>query len=260
VPADRLLVGLALVPLPAGFALPALPTGADALRPASTSHSSGWFAKLTTPLTTKAAAAAAVTMVVIGGGTAAAYGLGAFQTRPSKSASATTPATATVSTATQPQATATVAPSLSPTMARATPTRSKTTMASGKFQLLVPGAALPSGAQCATAVRAKAIAENKAVNATANKTTGHSVPGATTPLTRVDGNFTGTTEQILREGKMTWLNTVERGSQYKAGDAWGCMGVWFSGRWHTAAADGYITRVKDYLAQRIWTTPNFQQP
>ncbi|WP_211588485.1 hypothetical protein [Allorhizocola rhizosphaerae] len=62
------------------------------------------------------------------------------------------------------------------------------------------------------------------------------------------------------EGKMTWLNTVERGSDYAAGDAWGCMGVHFSGRWHTAAAQGYITRVKDYLAQRIWTTPNFQQP
>ena len=38
------------------------------------------------------------------------------------------------------------------------------------------------------------------------------------------------------------------------------MGVWFSRRWHTAAAEGYITRVKDYLAQQIWKTPNFQQP
>ncbi|MFD0578455.1 hypothetical protein [Dactylosporangium darangshiense] len=62
------------------------------------------------------------------------------------------------------------------------------------------------------------------------------------------------------EGKMTWLNTVERGSQYAAGDAWGCMGVWFSGRWHTSAAEGYITRVRNYMSQRIWTTLNFQQP
>jgi autotransporter family porin len=61
------------------------------------------------------------------------------------------------------------------------------------------------------------------------------------------------------EGYETWLNTVERGQDYKAGDAWGCVGRWFSGRWHTSAAEGYITRVKDYLAQRIWTTANFQQ-
>jgi hypothetical protein len=59
---------------------------------------------------------------------------------------------------------------------------------------------------------------------------------------------------------MTWLNTVERGSAYAAGDSWGCMGVHFSGRWHNAAGDGYVGRVKDYLAQRIWKTPNFQQP
>jgi hypothetical protein len=59
------------------------------------------------------------------------------------------------------------------------------------------------------------------------------------------------------EGEMTWLNTVERGATYVAGDAWGCLGVWFSGRWHTAAAEGYIAKVKDYLAQRVWTTPGF---
>jgi autotransporter family porin len=61
------------------------------------------------------------------------------------------------------------------------------------------------------------------------------------------------------EGYETWLNTVERGQAYKAGDAWGCVGRWFSGRWHTSAADGYVARVKDYLAQRIWTTADFQQ-
>ena len=60
------------------------------------------------------------------------------------------------------------------------------------------------------------------------------------------------------EGELTWLNTVERGSQYAAGDMWGCLGVWFSGRWHTSAADGYIVAVQGYLAQRIWETPDFQ--
>lgn len=221
------------------------------------------------------------------------------------------------------------------------------------FSLLEPDADLPSAADCATLVSATPIAENKGVNATANQTTGHAVSGASAPLDQIDGNYTGTTEQILRwaackwgidedlvkaqaaieswwhmdtlgdwgtdatlcpsnhglgvdgtagscpqsygimqirypynvaafpgaetstamnvdyafanwracyTGSWTWLNTVERGSDYAAGDEWGCMGVWFSGRWHTTAADEYIARVKDYLSQRIWETTDFQQP
>jgi autotransporter family porin len=59
------------------------------------------------------------------------------------------------------------------------------------------------------------------------------------------------------EGRLTWLNTVDRGRDYAGGDAMGCLGVWFSGRWYTPAAVGYINAVQDYLNQRIWTTPNF---
>jgi hypothetical protein len=62
------------------------------------------------------------------------------------------------------------------------------------------------------------------------------------------------------EGYETWLNNVERGRQYKAGDALGCMGRWFSGRWYTSAATGYIDRVQGYLDDRVWEQPNFQQP
>jgi autotransporter family porin len=59
-------------------------------------------------------------------------------------------------------------------------------------------------------------------------------------------------------GEYTWLNSAERSGTYAAGDAWGCFGVWFSGRWHTAPANTYIAAVQDYLNQRIWTTPGFQ--
>lgn len=349
VPADRLLVGLALVPLPVGFVLPVLRAGVDVLGQAGGGQSSGWFAKLGSALTAKPAVAAVAAMLVLGGGAVAAYGAGAFEA-PS---SFTVPTAAADAASAQPTAIASAATSPSPSTASPSPTTSPTSLSAGPFRLLPPGAKLPSGAQCATAVRAKSIRENKAANATANKTMGHTVPGAGAPLTRVDGKFTGTTEQILRwaackwgvdedmvkaqaaveswwhmdnkgdygtdasrcpadhglgvdgtpgkcpesfgmlqvrypyntnafpgvekstamnldyayavwrscyEGKMTWLNTVERGSQYKAGDAWGCMGVHFSGRWHTEGAEGYIKRVKEYLAQRIWTTPNFQQP
>ncbi len=342
VPADRLLVGLALVPLPLGFALPALRAGAGLWGPAAAGHSHGWLAKIGPVLTTKPAVAAAAAVLILGGGALTAYGLGAFAATPS--GAAFRPAAAT-----QPSASASTSTSPSPAIASASPA----SLSSSKFGLLAPGAKLPSGTQCATAVRTKPIPENKSVNAVANQTKGHTVAGASGQLARVDGNFTGTTEQILRwaackwgidedmvkaqaaieswwhmdnkgdlgtdssrcppnhglgmdgtpgkcpesygmlqvrypynvdafpgvetstamntdyvfavwrscfEGKMTWLNTVERGSSYAAGDAWGCMGVHFSGRWHTDAAEGYIARVKDYLAQRIWTTPNFQQP
>ncbi len=62
------------------------------------------------------------------------------------------------------------------------------------------------------------------------------------------------------EGYETWLNTVDRGSTYAAGDMWGCVGRWYAGRWHTSAAETYITKVKSYLNQRIWETSGFQEP
>ena len=54
------------------------------------------------------------------------------------------------------------------------------------------------------------------------------------------------------DGYETWLNTVPRGKQYHAGDAWGCVGRWFAGRWRTSAALGYIAKVKQYLKEKIW--------
>jgi hypothetical protein len=59
------------------------------------------------------------------------------------------------------------------------------------------------------------------------------------------------------EGQETWLNTVDRVGTYGPGDAWGCVGVWFAGRWHTAAADSYINNVKNTKQQRIWKQPSF---
>ena len=227
-----------------------------------------------------------------------------------------------------------------------------------RFATLAPGAALPSGTQCAAWVRAHPYPENKGGNRRANQTAGHSVGttffsgddarAGSRIAARVDGQFTGTTREILRwaackwgvdedlvlaqaaieswwrqdtlgdwtgdatrcapgrgpgvdgrpgqcpesfgvlqnrypyekpawpamaastafnadlayavwrvcfEGYESWL-----GPGYTAGDAWGCVGRWFSGRWHVAAGDQYVGRVRGYLAQRIWETAAFQQP
>lgn len=60
------------------------------------------------------------------------------------------------------------------------------------------------------------------------------------------------------EGELTWLNTVERGAEYTAGDVWGCLGVWFSGCWRTQPALTYIAAVQQYLADRIWEQATFR--
>jgi hypothetical protein len=62
------------------------------------------------------------------------------------------------------------------------------------------------------------------------------------------------------DGYETWLNNVNRGRQYHAGDAWGCVGRWFAGRWYAGGAQQYISRVKTYLRERIWRQPYFKQP
>ncbi len=61
------------------------------------------------------------------------------------------------------------------------------------------------------------------------------------------------------EGYEVWLNTVQRVGTYAPGDAWGCIGRWFAGRWHTAPAETYVAKVKQYLDQRVWLLGTFQE-
>jgi autotransporter family porin len=65
--------------------------------------------------------------------------------------------------------------------------------------------------------------------------------------------------RVCFEGYEHWLNDVEKGGQYGAGDAWGCVGRWFAGRWHTAPANQYMAAVQDYQRQRIWEQGSFQE-
>jgi len=50
---------------------------------------------------------------------------------------------------------------------------------------------------------------------------------------------------------------VAPGTQYVAGDEWGCTGAKFSGTWHDAAANAYVARVQAQLAGRVWERPGF---
>ena len=268
-------------------------------------------------------------------------------TTPATTTPANTAPAPTTSTKPPTPTTTTVKPTTTttpPTTAPATTAPATTAPAVGHFSTLPPGAALPSDATCAAAVRS--AKEIHADNNTANHTIG-TITGSALNLPGVTGNFTGTTDQIIQwvackwgvdedivraqiakeswwhqnaggdrtndpslcypdvrgtlpcpesvglgqvrfayhgdafansntikssaynldytyfkwrscyNGNEGWLNQFERGQQYAAGDVWGCVGLWFSGRWHTQPAEQYITAVKDYLAQRIWTTQNF---
>lgn len=59
------------------------------------------------------------------------------------------------------------------------------------------------------------------------------------------------------EGMEGWLNTVTHTGTYTAGDLWGCVGVWFAGRWHTTDANNYIIAVQSNLNNQVWKQPGF---
>jgi hypothetical protein len=205
------------------------------------------------------------------------------------------------------------------------------------FGTLAPGSVLPSGAQCATQVRA--ASEIRSDNATANHNRGSRANANTrtdwSGFNRVDGDFAGTTDELMQwaackwgidedivraqsiketgwhqanigdngdsfgitqvrtsahpsafqysavnarnstaynldyayavwrgcyEGVYTWLNTVEHNGTYAAGDVWGCVGLWFSGRWYVNT-DAYLNQPGDsvhwHYTNKTWLTSAF---
>jgi autotransporter family porin len=62
------------------------------------------------------------------------------------------------------------------------------------------------------------------------------------------------------EGWTTYLDDfppVAGYSPYHAGDIWGCLGRWYSGRWYSQGAIEYINMVKSELINRVWLQPGF---
>lgn len=52
------------------------------------------------------------------------------------------------------------------------------------------------------------------------------------------------------EGWIIWLHP-------HPGDIWGCVGSWYSGDWHSAAADRYVDQVRSTIKRRTWLRPRF---
>jgi hypothetical protein len=56
-----------------------------------------------------------------------------------------------------------------------------------------------------------------------------------------------------------WAYWLKSSGPYAAGDLWGCVGSWYSGDWHSSAANGYISRVQNQENSHTWLTASFDE-
>ena len=75
--------------------------------------------------------------------------------------------------------------------------------------------------------------------------------------TAFNADYYGGIIRAYYDGKMAWLNKEPHGRKYAAGDLWGSVGAWFSGRWWTGPAASYISQVQQRLAERTWAQTGF---
>jgi hypothetical protein len=75
-------------------------------------------------------------------------------------------------------------------------------------------------------------------------------------------DYTYASWRACYEGVYTWLNGdgIPRNGTYGPGDVWGCLGVWFSGRWYVNT-DAYLNQPGDsvrwHYDNKTWLTPQF---
>jgi hypothetical protein len=70
--------------------------------------------------------------------------------------------------------------------------------------------------------------------------------------TAFNADYYGRALRSCYDGRETWL-----GGAYASGDLWGCVGFWYSGRWHDAGGEEYVRSVRRGLAARTWAQPGF---
>ncbi|MFL5843398.1 MAG: hypothetical protein ACJ762_01815 [Solirubrobacteraceae bacterium] len=75
--------------------------------------------------------------------------------------------------------------------------------------------------------------------------------------TAFNADYYGAVIRWYYDGCATWLNSVEHGQTYRAGDLYGSMGAWYAGRWYASGADTYIAKVKSNLADKVWKRAGF---
>ena len=84
------------------------------------------------------------------------------------------------------------------------------------------------------------------------KKTYHCCLPLSSKYTAFNADYYGAILRAYYDGQQKWLNDVERGERYDAGDIWGSIGSWYAGRWRTSEALGYIRRVQETLRDEPW--------
>ncbi|MGH2836990.1 MAG: hypothetical protein ACRDJY_01420 [Thermoleophilaceae bacterium] len=84
------------------------------------------------------------------------------------------------------------------------------------------------------------------------KRTYHCCVPLSSKYTAFNADYYGAILRAYYDGRQTWLNDVERGERYHAGDIWGSVGSWYAGRWRTEPALAYIRHVQQALRDEPW--------
>ena len=89
------------------------------------------------------------------------------------------------------------------------------------------------------------------------KRTDHCCVPLSSRYTAFNADYYGGILRSYFDGREKWLNDVERGERYRAGDLWGSVGAWYAGRWRTHAAEDYISKVQRVLRDEPWRERGF---
>ena len=76
-------------------------------------------------------------------------------------------------------------------------------------------------------------------------------------LDRISVDYYGAILRAYYDGKQTFLQQVEHSRNYRAGDLWGSVGTWASGRWYLGTSQSYAQQVRRRVADRVWRTADF---
>ena len=89
------------------------------------------------------------------------------------------------------------------------------------------------------------------------KKTYHCCVPLSSKYTAFNADYYGGILRSYYDGRERWLNDVERGERYGAGDLWGSVGAWYAGRWRTGAAEDYIRKVQRAVRNEPWNDRGF---
>ena len=89
------------------------------------------------------------------------------------------------------------------------------------------------------------------------KRTYHCCLPLSSKYTAFNADYYGAILRAYFDGKQKWLNDVERGERYEAGDIWGSVGSWYAGRWRTGQRSATSASCSDTLRDEPWHERGF---